>query len=205
MIFLFGFNRHHAIKRVIAHDDTPQIQMVMPDLKDLDDKPEEELTDDTPQTNGMAVPSLIDLPTSVPVNAFVQQIDIHPPAVPDLAGAKVVTIPVHIGHGAALDKLGQIFDLSQLDRVPEPLMQPSPVFPPSLKKDYTEATVVVGFVVDAQGAVVAPRVIDSTFGGFNEAALVGVSKWKFRPGMKAGHKVNTRMQVPIKFHVTEDS
>jgi protein TonB len=31
-----------------------------------------------------------------------------------------------------------------------------------------------------------------------------VSKWKFRPGKKGGRNVNTKMQVPIVFSITEE-
>jgi len=31
-----------------------------------------------------------------------------------------------------------------------------------------------------------------------------VSRWQFRPGMKAGKKVNTRMRVPLIFRVIEN-
>jgi len=62
----------------------------------------------------------------------------------------------------------------------------------------------VEFIVDTAGYVVNPVIIDSTHPGFNGPALEGVRKWKFRPGMKAGRKVNTRMQVPIVFRVVEN-
>lgn len=35
--------------------------------------------------------------------------------------------------------------------------------------------------------------------GFNEAAVQGVAKWKFRAGVRGGRKVNTQMRVPIVF------
>ena len=83
-------------------------------------------------------------------------------------------------------------------------MQPPPVFPTSLKHDYDFGKVTVQFIVDTQGRVVGPVVVDSTFMGFNDAATSGVSKWKFRPGMKSGKRVNTRMQVPIIFKIVRD-
>jgi len=37
------------------------------------------------------------------------------------------------------------------------------------------------------------------------AAVTGVLKWKFRPGMKSGRRVNSRVAVPINFRVTSKS
>jgi protein TonB len=51
---------------------------------------------------------------------------------------------------------------------------------------------------------VAPLVTDSSHHGFDDAAMVGVSKWKFRPGMKAGRKVNTRVRQMITFTVGDE-
>ena len=35
----------------------------------------------------------------------------------------------------------------------------------------------------------------------DQAAVDGVSKWIFKPGMKDGHPVNVRMEVPIQFDI----
>jgi outer membrane biosynthesis protein TonB len=48
-----------------------------------------------------------------------------------------------------------------------------------------------------------PFVRETTHHGFDEAAVTGVGRWKFRPGFKAGSKVNTRMRVPIVFKITD--
>jgi hypothetical protein len=47
-------------------------------------------------------------------------------------------------------------------------------------------------------------VIDATYPGFEDAAIVGVMRWQFRPGIKGGKRVATRMVVPIIFRVVED-
>ena len=153
----------------------------------------------------VAVPQLADLPSSVSVSTFVQPLQYTPDINASLSNAKVAQIPVNIGRGRNLANMGQIFEISQLDRAPSPLMQPAPVFPYSLKSTISEARVVVEFIVDSNGEVVAPSVVSSTHEGFNENALVGVSKWKFKPGMKAGKRVNTRVRAPINFFVTDDT
>jgi protein TonB len=39
--------------------------------------------------------------------------------------------------------------------------------------------------------------------GFERPALEGVVRWKFRPGMKLGRKVNTRVIQPIDFSIND--
>jgi len=63
------------------------------------------------------------------------------------------------------------------------------------------AKVTVEFIVDRDGKVLNPVVVQTTHDGFNDAAMAGVSRWRFRPGWKNGKKVNTRMSVPIIFRI----
>jgi protein TonB len=148
---------------------------------------------------------LADVPSpNITDNSFVQPMDFRPEVEIDLSRAKVITIPNNISRGGSGGKgFGVVFDLAQLDRIPEATVQASPIFPVSLKKDVSEARVVVNFIVTTEGTVANAYVEDSTHFGFNEAAVTGVSKWKFRPGMKAGRRVNTRMIVPIIFRLLE--
>ncbi|HLP24245.1 MAG TPA: TonB family protein, partial [Acidobacteriota bacterium] len=80
----------------------------------------------------------------------------------------------------------------------------APAFPYGLRQQVSEAKVTLEFIVDANGEVVAPMVTDSSHRGFDDAAIIGVSKWKFRPGMKAGRKVNTRVRQAITFTVGDE-
>lgn len=147
------------------------------------------------------VPQLADVPSSVALSDFTQTLDLRPRAEVDLGALKSMTIPVTRGRGGAgLGATGAIFNLSQLDRVPQPIAQPMPAFPKGVHiPGLEQAVVVVEFVVDAEGRVVEPRVTSSNASEFDSAALLGVSRWKFRPGILAGRKVPTRMEVPLKF------
>ncbi len=205
VLFLFGFNKKPAPVRATATQETEIIQMTMPELEPEKSEEVEELTEAADEAPAVAVPQLADLPSSVSVSTFVQPLQYTPDINASLSNAKVAQIPVNIGRGRNLANMGQIFEISQLDRAPSPLMQPAPVFPYSLKSTISEARVVVEFIVDSNGEVVAPSVVSSTHEGFNENALVGVSKWKFKPGMKAGKRVNTRVRAPINFFVTDDT
>ena len=205
VLFLFGFNQKPAPVRAVAAEETAIIQMSMPELEPEKSEEVEELTEAADEAPAVAVPQLADLPSSVSVSTFVQPLQYTPDLNASLSNAKVAQIPVNIGRGRDLSKMGQIFEISQLDRPPTPLMQPAPTFPYSLKATVSEARVVVEFIVDSNGDVVAPNVVSSTHEGFNENALIGVAKWKFKPGMKSGKRVNTRVRAPINFFVTDDS
>ncbi|MBI5772100.1 MAG: TonB family protein [Verrucomicrobia bacterium] len=199
---LLGFNFKPKPKRVAVEEDLIQLTVTMPNLKDLEEPEPIVSGDDKPPPDpGTLVPMQQDVPTIAAPTDFVQTIDFQsliPP--PDYSQAKVFTIPGNFARGTG--RIGEglvIFNIADLDRPPTPIVQPSPVFPPQLKREVERAVVKVEFIVDTEGKVLNPVVIESTHPGFDEAAALGVSKWKFRAGWKNGRKVNTRMQVPIIF------
>lgn len=203
--FLFGFNKKTVRHKVVQQEQTELIQMTMPPIEEEKSDKVEELSETPDEAPSVAVPQLADLPSSVSVSTFVQPLQFTPDLKSSLANAKVSQIPVNVGRGRNLANMGTIFEISQLDRAPTPIMQPSPVFPFALKQQVSEAQVVVEFIVDVNGDVVAPFVIKTTHPGFNDAAVVGVAKWKFRPGQKAGRKVNTRVRAPVNFFVSDET
>ena len=190
----------------VLKDETPTIALTMPNLEDIEE-PDRTATDsDQPVDATAFVPTQADLPQMPRPDDFVQKIDFNSLIErPDMSAAKVFAVPDNINRGAAIrQSIGTIFNLADLDRIPQALFQPPPVFPAQYKHDVTTATVRVQFIVDTNGNVVRPFVVDSTHVGFNEAATVGVGKWKFKPGIKAGRRVNTRMEVPIIFTTVEE-
>jgi protein TonB len=204
---LLGFNHHAPAVTKIVAVEPDVIRMEMPEeIKDPDEAPPADLQDEADQTPAVDVPTLAELPGSVDVNmGLVQPMDMRVPVQADLNAAKISIIPVNIAHGprSSGGGLKNIFDLGQLDRIPEAVTQMPPHFPQALKHDYTFAQVMVEFIVDSDGNVRAATVVESTAAAFDQAAVDGVSKWHFRPGMKAGRRVNTRMRVPIRFKVSE--
>jgi protein TonB len=64
--------------------------------------------------------------------------------------------------------------------------------------------VVVDFIVDVNGNVRNAFAASSSQREFESSAVQAVSKWKFRPGKRGGHTVNTHMQVPIVFTLNND-
>lgn len=204
VVFLFGFNGKSAAKHAATVEEVEIIQMTMPELEEEKSDQVEELTEQADEAPAISVPQLADLPSSVTVATFVQPLQYTPDVSASLSAAKATQIPVNIGRSRNLANMGTIFEISQLDRIPTPIMQPAPVFPYALKQSVSEARVLVEFIVDSNGDVVAPFVVSSTHSGFNESAVNGVAKWKFRPGMKAGKRVNTRVRAPVNFFVEDD-
>ncbi|MFZ5497193.1 MAG: energy transducer TonB [Verrucomicrobiota bacterium] len=201
---LLGFNYRPPPKKTVLVDDGPLIQMVMPDLDDEEEKPVEALDDsEAMEAPAISVPMLADIPTIVPVNAFVQPLDFTPVLEVDPNSVRLSAIPVNIARGSGqIEKLGKIFDVSQLDRQPQALFQPAPIFPMELKNDFTESSVTLEFIINTRGEVLMPKVLSSRHRRFEEAAITGVLKWKFKPGYKGGRAVNTRTQITIMFRVT---
>lgn len=205
-VLLYGFNAPKKVVRAAVAQEIEIVQITMPDLKEDEEPPVEDLAGQEPdESPAVAVPMLADVPSAVNVSAFVQPLQYVPEVNSNLAAAKVSQIPLHIARGGrSLASLGQIFEISQLDRAPTPIAQPSPVFPFQLKKDYSEAVVWVEFIVDPAGNVVNPVAQPAVHRDFETAAVAGVAKWKFRPGQKAGKKVSTRVRVPLRFEVVPD-
>ncbi|MCX6955435.1 MAG: energy transducer TonB [Verrucomicrobia bacterium] len=191
-----------------ADENLIAVTFVVPPLKDLEEPEQVRNDEDTGAKPdlGEPAPMLADLPQIPTPTDFVQQIDFSTLVErPDINAVKVWTIPENIRRGTKPgDHGGNIFNLADLDRIPEPVMQPAPVYPPTLKREGLTAKVTVEFIVDTQGQVQSPVVIASSHPGFDEAAMIGVGKWRFRAGLNGGAKVNTRMRVPIIFRVADD-
>lgn len=201
--FLFGFNAKHVKKTKVVEEKQELIQMEMPPIEP--DK--EETVDELPEeqvTNQLAPPSLVDLPSVVPVNAFTQPL--QPPPPPGLTAAKgAISIPVtkpgtQIGKG-----MKDLFDVANLDQVPQARVQPAPAYPFEMRRAGISGEVTIGFIVTSSGDVVEAYIIKSSQREFEVPALQAVQKWKFRPGKKGGRAVNTKMQVPLVFNLNEDS
>jgi TonB family protein len=91
-----------------------------------------------------------------------------------------------------------------------------PIYPSRMKAAGVQGTVVVDFVVTKKGDVSEARVLSVTTSPelrgqalreaesqFGAAALSAVNQWKFQPGVSAGEPVDTQMQRPVSFILTE--
>ncbi|MBI2496761.1 MAG: energy transducer TonB [Opitutae bacterium] len=178
------------------------VQFEMPPLDEEKEEKVEELNDE-PVENVMAPPSLVDLPTVVPVQAFTQPL--QPPPPPGMTASKgAINIPV-TKPGANFGKgIKDLFDINNLDQRPVARVQPQPAYPYEMSRAGISGEVVVEFIINANGDVVDTRVMRSSHREFEIPAMQAVQKWKFKAGRKGGRAVNVRASQLIEFNL-EDS
>lgn len=195
-VFRPGAQKH------VAKEEAPTIQLMeMPKIEP--DEPEKVESDEAPtQVVDFAPPMQTDVPQIVQLDSFVQQVQPPPPE-----GMKpnvgVITIPQGRPGGNSLKGM-EIFDPSKLDQQPQPKVRVQPQYPFEMRRAGITGEVLVEFIVDSNGDVRNAFAVRSTQREFETAAVQAVSKWKFRPGKKGGRYVNTRMQQPISFSLSEE-
>lgn len=181
-------------------DTAVTVSLVMPDLRDLEE-PEQRPADDRPETRFEAAltPRLMDMPTVTTSMDFVQPVDFT--TIVDRSSLKAGEIVIPDSARNLASQMGTIFNLADLDRRPEIVFQPDMNYPSDLKRAGIGAHLIVEFIVDDTGVTHDPQIIETSMPGFEAAARNGISRWRFRPGMKNGAKVSSRMRVPIEFKV----
>ena len=201
----------HSSIHVFSHKQPPPkreitkeekvIQMEMPPLPPEEEEKVEELTEE-PMENVLAPPSLVDLPTVVPVNAFTQPL--QPPPPPGMQAAKgAINIPVN-PPGANFGRgIKDLFDINNLDQKPVGRVQNPPQYPYEMSRAGISGEVVVEFIINSSGDVVDTRVIRSSHREFEVPAMQAVQKWKFKPGRKGGKNVSTRVSQLIEFNLED--
>ena len=183
-------------EKVQKTDDLVEI-VPMPPLE-----PPEELDvvdiDDSEAPPEFAPPMLMDLPSTVALSPVTMKYEPPPPEAPKSLGT--ITIPSNRttpGGG-----WGKLFELKDLDQRPVVISSIAPTYPFEMKRSGQPGSVTVGFIVDSTGAVRDAYVVDSTQREFEQSALQAIQKWRFRPGKKGGRAVNTKMQQPILFSIS---
>lgn len=202
VVGLFAFNYRGKPAPVAEVEEVIEVRLALPALPP---EPEEvlEVAETVAEAAGaMPVPTLSEVPAVVSLDSFVQAADFRPQLNVDFKSMQLVNIPTQIGtgDGSGGNGLSNVFSLSDLDQIPQAIVQTPPQFPYDQKRQGVDrAEVIVGFVVEADGRVTNLMVEHSSHREFESAALAGVAKWKFRPGIKSGRKVATRMRVPLRF------
>ncbi|HEX2852321.1 MAG TPA: energy transducer TonB [Opitutaceae bacterium] len=200
----FGIRPEPKKAAALRNEHVIELSLTMPDLKELEEPdPEPSEAADTTDLR-VWVPMQMDLPQLPQLHDFVQQLDFSSFVDrTDLNKDKMWSIPENMRGGKLGGNVGNIFNLRDVERAPSPIFQPPPDYPSAMRREAIDAQVVVEFIVSSRGEVVNAFVISSTHHAFEDAALAGVGKWKFRPGLRGGRKVNTRLRVPILFRIVE--
>jgi len=92
-----------------------------------------------------------------------------------------------------------VFDVSLLDEKPALKSQDPLVTPYEMKRAGIAGTVVVDFILTAEGGVINAFAVKSSRKEFEAAAVQWVQKCKYKPGIKRGRTVATHMIVTVTF------
>jgi periplasmic protein TonB len=200
-IFLGAFNHKAPPPPKVAQEEEALVQFDMPPLEEEVTDQVEELTEEVVE-NIMAPPSLVDMPSVVPINAFTQPIT--PPPPPGFTANKgAINIPV-TKPGANFGKgISNLFNIGDLDQQPVARLRPGPTYPYDMRRAGINGTVVIEFIINTEGDVIQTQVVRSTHREFEMPALQAVQKWKFKPGRKGGRVVNVRASQLLEFNATE--
>lgn len=84
------------------------------------------------------------------------------------------------------------------DSAPVPTRRVTPEVPPSVVG--TDATAEIEFIVDQFGNVVNPVIVATSHENFGASALDAISRWRFKPAVKDGQAVATRVRQAFAMH-----
>ncbi len=201
-MYAYLFSGQRQVVKKAKQEEEQIVKMELPPIEPDKEDEVQELNDE-PIVNQMAPPSLVDMPTVASVDAFTQPI--QPPPPPGLQANKgAISIPI-TKPGSQLGKgMKDLFDVANLDQPPVLRVPVSPTYPFDMRRAGISGEVVVEFIVDSKGDVVAVQVIRSSQREFEQPAQQAVNKWKFRPGRKGGRAVNTRVQQAISFNLNDE-
>ena len=91
------------------------------------------------------------------------------------------------------------------DHGPRYLKTVPPAYPIYLKRAGLVGFVTIEFIVDVEGRVINPFVIESNNPWFERPAIEAILQWKFHPGLKNGQVVNCRAQQRVQFELDDPS
>jgi TonB family protein len=96
-------------------------------------------------------------------------------------------------------KPDSIVSARELDAPLKLISRRPPRFPGSQAGKTLKGTASIEVLVDEDGRVRLPRVVEASHDDFGYAALQGVSAWRFDPPTRGGRAVVTRVRIPIAF------
>jgi TonB family protein len=116
-----------------------------------------------------------------------------------LGGAGAAGIGPRPGAGGGVT--GDVFSIGDGVTPPVVISRVDPVYPEEARQAKRGGTVQLSVIVDTEGRA---RDIHVTVGlgmGLDEKAIEAVEQWKFKPGMKVGRAVNTRVAIEVFFRL----
>ncbi len=200
-LILNPFTGKHAAPKRTAPPKEEIVQFEMPPPEEEKEEVIKDL-DDAPIETQLAPPSLVDLPSVVPITAFTTPLT--PPPPPGLTPSKnALTIPV-LKPGANFGKGMTLFNINDLDQKPILRVPVQPTYPYEMSRAGISGSVTVEFIISSNGDVTQVQVIKSTHREFEGPAQQAVMKWKFKPGRKGGRPVNVRVSQTVEFNLDEN-
>lgn len=184
---------------VASAEPAKAVEVIVFDIPEPEETPveiEDSEPADTPVAE-FAPPMQADLPSIVSVDSFVQPM--QPPVASSLdtdLGMLVVPTHVPIGQGANTPKL---FEISELDRVPNLIRSGTLNYPPEFLRSRTEGYVVLLVVVDPNGRVKVSRVLQSTHPEFSRAATHAAESSLYEKPRKGGVAVSASYTLKVSF------
>ncbi len=99
----------------------------------------------------------------------------------------------------------EILNLKEVDEQPKIVSYYHPRYPFEAKARGIEGRVLLRFIVDKAGNVLNPQVVSAEPEGiFEQAALDTVTKYRLKPAIKDGKRVNTVVKLPINFILNDN-
>lgn len=96
----------------------------------------------------------------------------------------------------------EVFDMKDLDKQPQYLSPMQPPYPYKARRLGIEGYVDVRFLVDVKGRPHNVSILQAKpEGEFEETVKKTVPQWRFKPGQKNGHAVNTWVKTRIMFQL----
>jgi TonB family protein len=121
------------------------------------------------------------------------------PVAPQPQTSAVTTPPVTQAPVSTIRE-GDLVDVMELDKVPQPLSTPKPYYPPLAAQQHANATIILSTLISENGDVTDVKVLkgDARF-GFNDAAVRAMRAVRFTPPIKDGKRVKTWRPQSITF------
>src|SRR5208283_2959640 len=94
-----------------------------------------------------------------------------------------------------------IIGANQLDAPLMPLSRRSPFFPLALRGKVEHGEAVIEMLVDEEGRVRLPRIVEATDPAFGYAAVQAAAQWLFEHPQSGGKPAVVRVRVPFSFEV----